>query len=145
MANSGNVIGQFRDEIEQTATEIAGDVKDSVGELIEQGIQSVKPQLTPQQLQQKQQEDQKKEIDRQKQLDYREAASLAYTRKWLSDLQVAQAKVRAENKQKEQQRLQNQQQEKQVTEMKKEEKKKKPINTAIAYAGKAEFKRGVGG
>lgn len=125
MAN--NIIGQFRDEIEQTGSEVVGEIKDSVGEMIEQ---NVAPQLTPQQIQQK-------EIDRQKQL--------AYTRKYFQDLQMAQAKVMAENKQKEQQRLQNQQQEKQVVEMKKEEKKKQPINPAVAYAGKAEIKRGVGG
>ncbi|MBI2315320.1 hypothetical protein HYU93_04685 [Candidatus Daviesbacteria bacterium] len=133
-----NVIGKFQDEIEQTGGEVVQDIKDSVGEAIEQGIQSAtSPQLTPQQLQQKQQEDQQKEIDRQKQL--------AYTRRWLSDLTVAQQKVRMENKQKEQQRLQAQQQEEQVAEMEKEEKKKQPINPAIVYAGKAEIKRGVGG
>ncbi len=138
MANSGNVIGKFSDEVEETANEVAVDVKDSVGEAIEQGMQSITAtQLTPQQLQQKQQEDQKKEVDRRKQL--------AYTRSWLSNLEMAQAKVRAENKQKEQKRLQEEQQEKQVTEMKKEEKKKQPVNPAVAYAGKAEFKRGVGG
>ena len=41
--------------------------------------------------------------------------------------------------------MQAQQQEKQASEIKKEEKKKQPIDPAIAYAGKAEFKRGVGG
>jgi len=122
----------------QTAGEVVRDVKDAVGEAIEQGVQSVtSPNLTPQQLQQKQQENQKKELDRQKQL--------VYTRKWLQDVAQAQEKVRMENKQKEQQRLQNQQQEKQVTEMKKEEKKKQPVNPALAYAGKVEIKRGVGG
>lgn len=138
MANSNNVIGKFTEEFQETAGEVAQDVKDEVGAAIEQGKQSVAaPQLTPQQLQQKQQADQKKELDRQKQL--------VYTRRWLADLQTAQAKVRAENKQKEQQRLQAEQQEKQVVEIKKEEKKKKPVNPAVAYAGKAEFKRGVGG
>lgn len=125
MAN--NVIGQFKDEIEQVASETVQDTKDAVGEMIEQNIT---PQPTPQQLQQK-------EADKQKRL--------AYTRKYFQDLQMAQQKVRMENKQKEQQRLQAQEQEKQVVEMKKEEKKKQPINPAIAYAGKAEFKRGVGG
>lgn len=123
--------GTFEDVGESLAP-----VKDAVGQALEQGVQSViGSQLTPQpfdsaQGKQKKQEDQKQ---------------LAYTRKWLGDLQRAQEKVRAENKQKEEQRLQQQQQEKQVTEMKKEEKKKKPVNPAIAYAGKAEFKRGVGG
>ncbi|MCL4365763.1 hypothetical protein M1437_00875 [Patescibacteria group bacterium] len=138
MANPGSVIGKFSDEIQETTGEIAQDAKDSVGEMIEQGMQSVTgSQLTPQQIQQKQQEDQKKEMDRQKQL--------IYTRNWLKGVETAQAKVRMENKQKEQQRLQAEEQEQQVTEMKKEEKKKQPVNPAIAYAGKAEFKRGVGG
>ncbi len=38
MAN-GNQIGQFRDELEQTVTEVTQDVKDSVGEGIAQGAQ----------------------------------------------------------------------------------------------------------
>ena len=58
---------------------------------------------------------------------------------------MAQAKVRMENQQKEQQRLQVQKQEEQATEIKKEEKKRQPVDPAIAYAGKAEIKRGVGG
>ena len=41
--------------------------------------------------------------------------------------------------------MQAQEEEKKVSEMKKEEKKKKPVNPAIAYAGKVEIKRGVGG
>lgn len=125
MAN--NVIGQFRDEIEQTASEVVSDVKDSVGQMIEQNIT---PQPTSQQIQQK-------EADRQKQI--------AYTRRWLQNLQMAQAKVRQENKQKEQQRLQAQQQEEQASEMRKEEKKKQPVNPALASVGKAEIKKGVGG
>ncbi|MDO8573823.1 MAG: hypothetical protein Q7R77_03665, partial [Candidatus Daviesbacteria bacterium] len=108
MAN--NVIGQFRDEVEQTAGEVVKDAKDAIGEMIEQNIT---PQLTPQQIQQKQADEQKQ---------------IAYTRRYLQDLQMAQVKVRAENKQKEQQRLQAGEQEKQVVEMKKEEKKRKPIN-----------------
>ena len=43
------------------------------------------------------------------------------------------------------QRLQSQQQEEQVAEIKEEEKKEEPVNPTVAYAGKAEFKRGVGG
>lgn len=133
-----NVLGKFNDELEQTTSEVVGEVKDAVGEALEQGIQSVAgPKLTAQQLQQKQQEDQQKEIDRQK--------KITYTRQWIKNLSAAQDKVRMENKQKEQQRLQNQQQEEQFKEMKKEEKKKKPINPAVAYAGKVEIKRGVGG
>lgn len=138
MNDSGSGVKQFTGEMVQTTKDVAKDVKDTVGEAIEQGAQSVVgATLTPQQLQQKQQEDQKKELDRQKQL--------AYTRGWLKNLETAQQKVRTENKQKEQERLQVQKQEEKVREMKKEEKKKQPINPAVAYAGKAEFKRGVGG
>ena len=138
MADANNVIGQFKDEVLETTGEIAQGVKDSVGEMIEQGVQSAKQTpLTPQQIQQKQAEDQKKEMQTQKQI--------TYTRKWLKDVEMAQAKVRMENQQKEQQRLQVQKQEEQATEIKKEEKKRQPVDPAIAYAGKAEIKRGVGG
>jgi len=129
-----NVIGQFKDEVEQTAGEVARDVKDEVGQMVEQGIQSiVGTQLTPQQIQQKQVDDQKKIADARRKISFYQQTA------------QAQQKVRQEQKQKEQQRLQTQQQEEQVVEMKKEEKKKKPVNPAVAYAGKAEFKRGVGG
>lgn len=116
----------------QVSSEIVNEVKDQVGQVIEAGVQSVTggQQLDPQQVQKKKEED---------------AKQLAYTRKWLFDVQRAQEKVRAENKQKEQQKLQAQKQEEQVTEMKKEEKKKKPLNPALAYAGKVEIKRGIGG
>lgn len=122
-----NDLGEFK----QVSSEIVNKVKDQVGQVIESGVQSVTgSQLDPQQVQKKKNED---------------AKQLAYTRKWLSDLKMAQQKVAAKNKQKEEQRLQAQKQEEQVVEMKKEEKKKQPINPAIAYAGKVEFKRGVGG
>lgn len=134
MADSGGAVKQFSEEITQTTGEITKDVKDSLGQAIEQGAQSiVGTQLTPQQLQQRQQEDQK---------------NLAETRRkieWLKKLDQEQKMVREQNKQKETQRFQSQKEEKQVTEMKKEEKKKQPVNPAIAYAGKVEFKRGVGG
>jgi len=104
MAN--NVIGQFKDEIEEAVGEVASDVKDSVGEAIEQGAQStVGTPLTPQQLQQQQQDNQQKEIDRQKEI--------ARTRNFLQNIDEAQKRVRMENKQKEDQRLQAQQQEEQ--------------------------------
>ncbi|MBI2017650.1 hypothetical protein HYS92_01220 [Candidatus Daviesbacteria bacterium] len=138
MSDSGGGVKQFAGEMKGAVAEVTKDAKDSVGEAIEQGVQSVVgTQPTPQQVQQKQQEDQKRELDRQKQL--------VYTRGWLKNLEAEQQKVRKENKQKEQRRLQTEQQEKQTTEMKKEEKKKQPVNPAVAYAGKVEFKRGVGG
>lgn len=134
MANGGNQIGQFRDELEQTVTEVASDVKDSVGEVIEQGVQSVAgTQLTLQQIQQKQQEEQKQLAEARRKIQF------------LRQIDEEQKRVRMENKQKEQQRLQSEQQEEQKAEMKKEEKKKQPINPALAYAGKVEIKRGVGG
>lgn len=134
MADSGSGISQATEEVVQAAGEVAKDVKDSTGQMVEQGVQSiVGTQLTPQQIQQKQQEDQK---------------NLAETRgkiEWLKKLDQEQKMIIEQNKQKEAQRLQNQKEEKQVTEMKKEEKKKQPVNPAVAYAGKVEFKRGVGG
>ena len=61
MADGGSGIKQFSEEMEQATNEVAEDVKDSVGEMIEQGIQSVAgPKLTPQQIQQKQKEEQKR-------------------------------------------------------------------------------------
>ena len=129
-----NVIGKFSDELEQTATEVAKDFKDAVGEAIEQGVQSVSaPILTPQQIQQKQQEDQKDLVEARRKINF------------FTKTDQEQKKVREENRQKEQQRLQDQQQEEQVEERKEEQKKKQPINPAIAYAGKVEIKRGVGG
>lgn len=133
MANNG-IIGQFADETAETVREIAQDVKDEVGQMVEQGIQSIAgTQLTPQQIQQKQAEDQKEIAENRRKIAfYKQTAQ-------------EQQQVRQQNQQKEQQRLKTQQEEKQVTEMKKEEKKKQSVNPAIAYAGKAEFKRGVGG
>lgn len=134
MADGGSAVKQFSGEVAQAAGEVAKDVKDQVGQVIEQGVQSVVgTPLTPQQIQQRQMEDQKKLAEaRRKIAFYQQTAQ-------------AQQKVRQENKQKGMQRLQNQHQEKQVTEIKKEQKKKQPINPATFYAGKVEFKRGVGG
>ncbi len=89
MANSANVIGQFTDEVEQATGEVVEDVKDSVGQAIEQGLQSVTgKQLTPQQIQQKQQEDQTQLIQARKKI------------KWIQDVALAQRKVQQEEKQK---------------------------------------------
>lgn len=134
MADGGNVIGKFADELEQPTKEAGEELKDAVGEAIEQGVQSVfGPQLTPQQIQQKQVDDQKQLTETRRKLEF-------YTR-----TDQEQKRVAAENKQKEEQRLQNQKQEEKEEEVEKEEKKKQPINPAIAYAGKVEIKRGVGG
>lgn len=100
MADNG-AIGQFTDEIEQTASEVASDVKDSFGEMVEQGVQAITggPQLTPQQIQQKQVQDQ---------------AALAEVRrkiKFRDDLKVDVSREAQLSKEKETQRLQSQQQE----------------------------------
>lgn len=134
MANGGNQIGQFRDELEQTVTEVATDVKDSAGEAIEQGVRSVVgAQLTPQQIQQKMEEEQKQLQETRRKIEF------------LKKIDLEQKQVRMENKQKEEQRLQNEQQEQQAEEVKEEQKRNQPVNPALAYAGKAEIKRGVGG
>lgn len=100
MANSRNVIGQFREEVQETAGEVVKDVKDSVGQMIEQGIQSVKaPQLTPQQVQQKQLEDQKNLVEARRKIQ------------WYKDLATAQKKVRDQEKQKWMQKREQQQEE----------------------------------
>lgn len=112
MANNQNVIGQFKDEVIETVKEVAGETKDAVGQMLEQGVQqATSPQLTPQQIQQKQQEDQKREIDRQKQI--------AYQRKFFADLVAAQEKVRQEEKQKQMQKKQMEEHDKQAKKIQK--------------------------
>lgn len=134
MADGGSAVKQFTEEVVEATGEVAKDVKDTVGQMLEQGVQSATgAQLTPQQIQQKQLEDQKKIAENRRKIAF-----------W-QKLQAEQQAVRQTEKQKEMQRMQSQQQEKQVAEFKQIEKKKEPINPAVAYAGKAEFKRGVGG
>ena len=59
MSDSGSGIKPFTEETAQVAGEVAKDIKDSVGQAIEQGVQSiVGTQPTPQQQQQKRQEEQ---------------------------------------------------------------------------------------
>ena len=138
MSDSGSGGGQFASEMKSAVVEAVKDTKDAVGEMVEQGVQSISgTNLTPQQIQAKQQSDQKIEIDRQK--------KLAYTRAWLSNLTADQNKVIAENKRKESERLNEQKREVQVSEMKKEEKKKTPANGALANVNRAELRKGVGG
>lgn len=61
MADGVGGVKQFAEELGQTAGEVVKDIKDSVGEVLEQGVQSVTgTQLTPQQIQQKETERQKK-------------------------------------------------------------------------------------
>lgn len=95
MANSGNRIGDFTDEMEQATGEVVSEVKDAVGEMIEQGVQSITgKQLTPQQIQQKQADNQKELTETRRKL------------RWYQDLQLAQRKVREEEKEKGMQRQQ---------------------------------------
>lgn len=115
----GDGIKQFSDEMEQAATDVAKDVKDEVGQMIEQGVQSVAgKQLTPQQIQQKQVEEQKK------------LAKARKTIKWYQDIQAAQRRVREEEKQKQLQRQQQEEQEKQKKKQEEEAKKKVIISPA---------------
>ena len=111
MADGGGV-KQFTDEIEQATNEVAKDVKDAVGQTIEQGVQSVAgTQLTPQQIQQK-------ELDRQK--------GLLETRrkiKWYQDIEASQKAVSEKEKQELLQRQQLEEQEKQKKKMEEAQKK----------------------
>lgn len=119
MANSANILGQFKDEIEEASKEVATDVKDSVGEMIEAGVQSVAgPTLNPQQLQQKQIEEQKK------------LAKVRKTIKWYQDITAAQKKVREEERQKKLLLQQQEEEEKKRKKMEEEEKKKVIISPA---------------
>lgn len=102
MADSGGGVKQFTNEMEQAAIDVAKDVKDEVGQMIEQGVQSVAgPKLTPQQIQQKQLEEQKR------------LARARKTIRWYQDIAAAQRRVREEEKQKQLQRQQQEEQEKQ--------------------------------
>lgn len=139
MADGGSRIQQTTQEVAQAVGEVAKDVKDAVGEMIEQGVQSVAgPTLTPQQIQQKQLEDQKK---------------LAETRrkiKFIEKVDQEQKMVRQANKQKATDRLQSQQQKAQAKTVQKiqSQQAKKPIGLPEeVLRTQAEYKpgKGVGG
>ncbi len=119
MANSANVIGQFKDEVEQTATDVAKDVKDEVGQMIEQGVQSAAgKQLTPQQIQEKQLEDQKK---------------LANARRVIAHYKKVEEEIKKVREQKKTEQIKKQQteeQEKQKKNMEEEQEKKIIISPA---------------
>lgn len=111
MADAGGVIGQFKDEIVETTKNVASEISDQVEQAAEQGIQSItgiqsNSQITPQQVQQKEQADQNQ---------------LAETRrviKWHTDIAEAQKKVRQEQKQKKAQGLQEDQTQKEEKKIK---------------------------
>lgn len=119
----------------QAVKEVVSDVKDAVGEVIEQGVQSItSPQLTPQQLQQKQQEEQRQLAEARRKID------------WYKKLAEEQKRVIEQNRQKEAQRVQNLKQEKQIDKVKIEAKKQQPLeNPALRWAGKFEKKGSIGG
>lgn len=119
MANSANKVGQFTDEMEQAVGAVAKEVRDEVGQSIEQGVQSVVgKQLTTQQLQQKQSEDQKKLVETRRKIA------------WFKDLGVAQKKVREQENQKLAQRQQSEEQEEQKKKMEEDQKKQVIISPA---------------
>ena len=61
MSDSGGGGKQFTDEIKSEAVDVAKEVTDQVGQMVEQGVQSITgTQLTPQQIQQKEQDRQEK-------------------------------------------------------------------------------------
>ena len=135
MADSGNVIGQFKDEIEQVSGEVAQDVKDSVGEAIEQGVQSViGTTLTPQQIQQKQMEEQKQLAEARRKIE------------WYKRIDQEQKLIRQKEQQEKMQKQQEETQQKQVQEIQKVQKKQK-IPEEVRARAMAELKagRGVGG
>lgn len=124
MGDSAGKVGQFTDEMEQVTSEVAQDVKDSVGEMIEQGVQSVAGStLTSQQLQQKQLEEQKK------------LANARKTIKWYQDVAAAQKRVRDEDKQKKLLLKQQEEEEKKRKKLEEEEKKKIIISPANKTTG----------
>lgn len=134
MSDSSSGVKQFGEEVIETTSEVAKDVKDEVGQIIEQGAQSVAgTQLTPQQLQQQKQEEQKK------------LTKVRNDIAWYKNIDEEQKRVREQLKQKEMQRLQSQKEEKEVEEIKEVKKKQQPVNPALAFVGKPEKKGGVGG
>jgi hypothetical protein len=119
MADGGSRIKQFSEEVEQVTTEVAKDVKDSVGQALEQGVQTTfGPKLTPQQVQQKQLEEQTR------------LAKVRRDLKWYQDIAAAQKKERDEGKQKQLQKQQLEEQETQKKKMKEEVNKKRIISPA---------------
>lgn len=119
MADSGSGVKQFSGEMGQATSEVIKDVKDEVGQMIEQGVQSIAgKQLTPQQIQQKQLEEQQKLAQARRKI------------KWYQEIAAAQKRVREEERQKQQQRQQQEEQERQKKRLVEEQKKKVIISPA---------------
>lgn len=110
-----NVIGKFTDETQETIKEVAEDIKDEVGQMVEQGIQSITgTQLTPQQIQQKQVNDQKKIMEARRKLTFYQQTAQAQTQ------------VRQQEKQKQMQKQQMETQEEQTKKVEKIQQQQDP-------------------
>lgn len=137
MADGKGVIGQFTEETGEVLKEVVNDVKDSVGEALEQGFQSVAgTQLTPQQIQQKQAEDQKEIAENRRKIAFYQQTA------------QEQQQVRQQNQQKEQQRLQAQQQETQqeeIEEIQAEQVVKKTPEEVLRSQAERKAGKGLGG
>lgn len=137
MADGG--IKQATQELAQTVKAVAGEAVDAVGEMIEQGVQSVVgTQLTPQQIQQQQLEDQKKIAEKRREIEFLKAVD--------QDQKV----VRQKNAQNEADRLKSQQQEEQteiVQEVQSQQASGKPGLSNEILKSQAEYKvgKGIGG
>lgn len=140
MADSGSGVKQFTGEMGQATSEVAKDVKDEVGQMIEQGVQSIAgKQLTPQQIQQKQQAEQQRLEQARKVINY------------YKTLDINIKKAQEDRKQTEAQRWQQMQQEEQAKKVQKAQLQQAPkrpgelredIARTQAERGKG---RGVGG
>lgn len=132
-------VKQFTGEVKQAVSEVAADIKDSVGEALEQGAQSTfGTPPSPQQVQQKQMEDQKKIAEARR--------KIAFYQQTAQEQQI----VRQENKQKETERQQSEQQEAQEEKIEKIQTVQAPKKPGVSEAvlrSQAEFKpgKGVGG
>lgn len=134
-ARNISILNYMVDGFTQAATEVAKDVKDEVGQMIEQGVQSViGTKLTPQQLQQK-------ELERQK--------KLAETRRIIAHyrkIEEEQRAVRQAKKHEEMQKKQEEGQKQRVQEIKKEQKKQLlPEEVRARAMAETKVGRGVGG
>lgn len=118
MADGG--IKQISEEMEQAGESVVKTLKDEVGQIIEQGLQSITGQTsTPQKSQNQQPAQDTKAEDQKKLTETRRKI------KWYKDIEEAQRKVREEAKQKEIQRLQQKESKKQDEKMKFFEQKQK--------------------
>lgn len=139
MASGRTVIGQFTEETQEAVREVAQDVKDEVGQMVEQGVQSIAGiQLTPQQIQQKQIDDQKKIGEARR--------KLAFYQK----VDQEQKMIRQQEKQKQMQKQQmeaQEEQQKKVEKIQLQQASKKPGVPEEIMRSQAERKvgKGVGG